>query len=132
MLCPYEGPAGRGSRSVIAGRMRAGAGDPLGVPDGEGRGISSPAPGAGGRRPDPESPVRGRGVRRGVENSSEDGSGAGLPASRNHSVADLCPDGLDRKSTRLNSSHGSISYAVFCLKKKTIRLPYNKLSSRGT
>src|SRR5438128_7173219 len=28
-------------------------------------------------------------------------------------------DGLkDRKSTRLNSSHGSISYAVFCLKKK--------------
>ena len=25
----------------------------------------------------------------------------------------------DRKSTRLNSSHGYISYAVFCLKKKT-------------
>src|SRR2546422_7751960 len=27
-------------------------------------------------------------------------------------------DVLDRKSTRLNSSHGYISYAVFCLKKK--------------
>src|SRR2546422_6573872 len=27
---------------------------------------------------------------------------------------------LDRKSTRLNSSHGYISYAVFCLKKKKI------------
>src|SRR5690554_7507303 len=27
--------------------------------------------------------------------------------------------GLDRKSTRLNSSHVRISYAVFCLKKKT-------------
>src|SRR5207245_8929611 len=27
-------------------------------------------------------------------------------------------DRKDRKSTRLNSSHGSISYAVFCLKKK--------------
>src|SRR2546430_10531344 len=26
--------------------------------------------------------------------------------------------GLDRKSTRLNSSHSQISYAVFCLKKK--------------
>src|SRR3712207_6986770 len=26
--------------------------------------------------------------------------------------------GKDRKSTRLNSSHGNISYAVFCLKKK--------------
>src|SRR5699024_12271881 len=36
------------------------------------------------------------------------------------------PDGLimqaDRKSTRLNSSHVSISYAVFCLKKKKNRL----------
>src|SRR3712207_8914440 len=28
------------------------------------------------------------------------------------------PGGLDRKSTRLNSSHANISYAVFCLKKK--------------
>src|SRR5256884_4085608 len=32
---------------------------------------------------------------------------------------------LDRKSTRLNSSHGYISYAVFCLKKKKI---YNLLN----
>src|SRR2546422_10636704 len=29
----------------------------------------------------------------------------------------------DRKSTRLNSSHGYISYAVFCLKKKNIQQP---------
>src|SRR2546429_5340762 len=29
----------------------------------------------------------------------------------------------DRKSTRLNSSHGYISYAVFCLKKKKQHLP---------
>ena len=28
---------------------------------------------------------------------------------------------IDRKSTRLNSSHGYISYAVFCLKKKNIQ-----------
>src|SRR3712207_8368099 len=33
---------------------------------------------------------------------------AGLPTTR----------GKDRKSTRLNSSHANISYAVFCLKKK--------------
>src|SRR2546422_10760417 len=37
-------------------------------------------------------------------------------------AADLPPgvgfQELDRKSTRLNSSHGYISYAVFCLKKK--------------
>src|SRR5436853_5639664 len=32
--------------------------------------------------------------------------------------AGLRRDGLDRKSTRLNSSHLGISYAVFCLKKK--------------
>src|SRR6266542_4954682 len=30
----------------------------------------------------------------------------------------------DRKSTRLNSSHGSISYAVFCLKKKKKNITY--------
>src|SRR5438034_5847733 len=31
----------------------------------------------------------------------------------------LARSGIDRKSTRLNSSHTVISYAVFCLKKKT-------------
>src|SRR3712207_7670134 len=30
----------------------------------------------------------------------------------------------DRKSTRLNSSHANISYAVFCLKKKKIQIRY--------
>src|SRR5690348_17742490 len=36
----------------------------------------------------------------------------------------------DRKSTRLNSSHPSISYAVFCLKKKKINnLPYCKIGA---
>src|SRR3989442_11025869 len=34
----------------------------------------------------------------------------------------LDPPQLDRKSTRLNSSHVRISYAVFCLKKKKRRL----------
>src|SRR2546427_7827262 len=33
-------------------------------------------------------------------------------------VADGAADDEDRKSTRLNSSHSQISYAVFCLKKK--------------
>src|SRR2546422_4122638 len=36
----------------------------------------------------------------------------------------VCFRGLqDRKSTRLNSSHGYISYAVFCLKKKKMKRP---------
>src|SRR5438445_10189088 len=32
-------------------------------------------------------------------------------------------DERDRKSTRLNSSHANISYAVFCLKKKKYHMP---------
>src|SRR3712207_7373300 len=36
-------------------------------------------------------------------------------------AAELGPLALDRKSTRLNSSHANISYAVFCLKKKKLR-----------
>src|SRR5690606_4382602 len=40
-----------------------------------------------------------------------------------HRAAQLQPrvDHVDRKSTRLNSSHVKISYAVFCLKKKSCR-----------
>src|SRR3712207_7465389 len=46
-------------------------------------------------------------------------------------VAPRFVDGLcfveDRKSTRLNSSHANISYAVFCLKKKkTFRRPWRR------
>src|SRR5438128_7402085 len=37
---------------------------------------------------------------------------------------------LDRKSTRLNSSHGSISYAVFCLKKKKNTKTKNKNANK--
>src|SRR2546430_7304724 len=39
-----------------------------------------------------------------------------LGAGRPRQPADVVP-GQDRKSTRLNSSHSQISYAVFCLKK---------------
>src|SRR5687768_17954018 len=42
--------------------------------------------------------------------------GAAAPAMAQHG---------DRKSTRLNSSHGYISYAVFCLKKKKIKTYLN-------
>src|SRR5687768_17614164 len=48
----------------------------------------------------------------------------GIIAASNWFVTELVPNGpyvgwqtIDRKSTRLNSSHGYISYAVFCLKK---------------
>src|SRR2546422_8218686 len=38
----------------------------------------------------------------------------------------------DRKSTRLNSSHGYISYAVFCLKKKILFIFLNLITLRST
>src|SRR3712207_7960878 len=55
-------------------------------------------------------PDRGRPARRGAggRDATDDGQDA-EPAFRRR---------LDRKSTRLNSSHANISYAVFCLKKK--------------
>src|SRR5436309_8162288 len=36
------------------------------------------------------------------------------------------PPHRDRKSTRLNSSHVKISYAVFCLKKKKTEIPHHR------
>src|SRR5438445_2026243 len=49
-------------------------------------------------------------------------SPGGKEAERQHRCGDTGTTrrdhGLDRKSTRLNSSHANISYAVFCLKKK--------------
>src|SRR6266852_8100853 len=39
----------------------------------------------------------------------------------------LRPSPRDRKSTRLNSSHGSISYAVFCLKKNKKKEPARRM-----
>src|SRR2546430_8159932 len=40
-------------------------------------------------------------------------------------AADAMVETLDRKSTRLNSSHSQISYAVFCLKKKKTKTQSN-------
>src|SRR5216684_9371479 len=53
--------------------------------------------------------------------------------SKHASLSNL--DATDRKSTRLNSSHGYISYAVFCLKKKkkiTNYLFFNKTTKNKT
>src|SRR3712207_7440902 len=43
--------------------------------------------------------------------------------SRANGARPLAQDQADRKSTRLNSSHANISYAVFCLKKKNKNTP---------
>src|SRR3712207_7578302 len=49
---------------------------------------------------------------------SERGKGVELPALDDFVDEVIQSRKLDRKSTRLNSSHANISYAVFCLKKK--------------
>src|SRR5690242_20925627 len=48
-----------------------------------------------------------------------------------HAVALYQSERRDRKSTRLNSSHMSISYAVFCLKKKIARRDSHAESGDG-
>src|SRR3712207_7839667 len=63
------------------------------------------------------------------------------PVVRAHEVAGFAASGKevvarsgqrDRKSTRLNSSHANISYAVFCLKKKKTYLHHNTLTYLDT
>src|SRR3712207_7130929 len=46
------------------------------------------------------------------------GTGGGRPAPVDARDHEAPAQAADRKSTRLNSSHANISYAVFCLKKK--------------
>src|SRR2546427_9648140 len=70
--------------------------------------------------------------------------GAAIAAHAGQHEGSLQAVPLDRKSTRLNSSHSQISYAVFCLKKKnkktahldingsrTIRSPFENVRRRG-
>src|SRR2546430_10958955 len=54
------------------------------------------------------------------------GLGQGLQAAPDHSPPQLRGRLADRKSTRLNSSHSQISYAVFCLKKKKTNKHYHR------
>src|SRR2546422_3887270 len=56
----------------------------------------------------------------------ETAAGAVFRRVREHDHVDVA----DRKSTRLNSSHGYISYAVFCLKKKKKKDKRNKSNNK--
>src|SRR5688572_32251974 len=57
----------------------------------------------------------------------KDGEGAGIQAS-----CTINAPTTDRKSTRLNSSHSQISYAVFCLKKKINEVLYETIGDATT
>src|SRR5439155_2004982 len=57
-----------------------------------------------------------------TDNPGLEGHGLTFTNGRGNNVVCAAIEALDRKSTRLNSSHVAISYAVFCLKKKTYGL----------
>src|SRR3712207_7913652 len=62
-----------------------------------------------------------------LANAVRDGSWLGATGKAIRNVVNIGIGGSeDRKSTRLNSSHANISYAVFCLKKKTILAFYRR------
>src|SRR5206468_4061487 len=69
-------------------------------------------------------PLPAPGLRLGLEPADEELAGvllevrARIGVAQDRQVGREARDRLDRKSTRLNSSHDQISYAVFCLKKK--------------
>src|SRR5690606_41801535 len=74
--------------------------------------------GAGGVCPDA---LQSRGDRGGGREAHSPGPAPGVTEARvpaSGSTSASAARGVDRKSTRLNSSHVKISYAVFCLKKK--------------
>src|SRR2546430_13611209 len=60
----------------------------------------------------------GRAVNNGAQSLAQNASLIGSREQGAHLFTDRSEPSADRKSTRLNSSHSQISYAVFCLKKK--------------
>src|SRR3712207_7662465 len=59
------------------------------------------------------------------ERAEEHAEALGVAMQLSNFLRDVREDWEDRKSTRLNSSHANISYAVFCLKKKKGNLQYH-------
>src|SRR3712207_8477188 len=72
-------------------------------------------------------PARGRARRREPDRADRGGRRRRRGGGQWPERAVLSP--VDRKSTRLNSSHANISYAVFCLKKKTPITPISRKPS---
>src|SRR2546422_5643463 len=66
----------------------------------------------------PAEPIRQAVVRQRAEDAAEHAARDRHPEAHLSLRREVAGGRQDRKSTRLNSSHGYISYAVFCLKKK--------------
>src|SRR3712207_8226929 len=78
---------------------------------------------------------RARPERRGARGVGAEPGGGAVPRAGAAPVDRRDPGRGDRKSTRLNSSHANISYAVFCLKKKQItvvRICQRQSTTTGT
>src|SRR2546422_4306898 len=113
-------PSGSTVASVIACAFRLSANASFSQLSRSGSGSAGSSVGRGGlvtlflQKGERAGHVRGTDRRRRVEIGRPDGRET-IDAEEREADPDL-----DRKSTRLNSSHGYISYAVFCLKKKKI------------
>src|SRR5438445_2407282 len=109
---PASERAGRGVRAVSAG-PGSGGGARLPVRARAGRGVPYQTVAQAARITRPRDREGGRAGRAARHRGGRGRRGAHRPR-RDRATADRG----DRKSTRLNSSHANISYAVFCLKKK--------------
>src|SRR5438132_4436656 len=69
-------------------------------------------------------------VRRGKLTEQDRDAAAGRLRAESDFAPAVLEAEVDRKSTRLNSSHTVISYAVFCLKKKTTSRGHDRASQR--
>src|SRR5689334_24327735 len=76
--------------------------------------------------------LQGRQHARGALHPPEQRPHAGQQLLRAEGLDQIVVRTQDRKSTRLNSSHSSISYAVFCLKKKKKPRPETPLMIQST
>src|SRR5258707_8409198 len=74
------------------------------------------------------SPARAAGAGRGVRFTKMHGCGNDFIVVDGPLTIDVDRARADRKSTRLNSSHANISYAVFCLKKKKMMETFGRRS----
>src|SRR3712207_7068214 len=77
-------------------------------------------------------PHRGGVAERSIAPVLKTGNPQGFVGSNPTPSASLQWKSRDRKSTRLNSSHANISYAVFCLKKKKIKLRKEEVTHIST
>jgi len=110
-----DGGAGAGAGKTANG-MGPNAQRKEGPDGGAGGGRTANGPGPNSQRK--EGADSGAGANTNKHKTGNQGNRTNMGGNQAKMHTSICIAGVDRKSTRLNSSHANISYAVFCLKKK--------------